>query len=202
MAKAAWCTVTPTSGNGNKTIAISATAHTGRAARSTTVTVQNQTGTKPSKAVTVNQAAKPLYITKISSSPASLPATGAVLNVTGKCNAKMMMIKEGYADAMDAHEFKANSVLQTDVDNDCCTPRFIITGDPGATVEYTFESKITVTRNTSAKSRTLDFYFEGYSTDTDSSTPVEFNLKVVQAGAASTLSTDKTSLSLAALFQP
>lgn len=196
MAKASWCTVVPASGHGIKTIAISATAHTGRTARSTTVTIQNQNGTKPSKAITVNQAEKALYITKVTSSPASLPSTGAILNVTGKCNAKMIMIREGWGDMMDAHEFKVNGVLQTDIDNDCTTPRFIITGDPGTAAEYTFESKITVTHNTSAKPRTLEFHFEGYSTDNETGAPVEFNLNVVQAGTASTLSTDKTSVSL------
>ena len=196
MAKASWCTVVPASGYGNKTIAISATAHTGRVARSTTVTVQNQNGTKPSKTITVNQVEKTLSITKVSSSPVSLPAEGAILNVTGKCNAKMIIIREGWGDQMDGHEFKVNGVLQTDVNNDSCTPRFVITGDPGAVEEYTFESKITVTHNTGARSRTLEFYFEGYSTDNETGTPVEFKLNVVQAGAVSILSTDKTSVSL------
>lgn len=196
MAKAAWCTVAPTTGNGNKSIAITATAHTGRTARSTIVTVQNQSGTKPSKAISVNQAEKTLYITTISSLPASLPASGAILTITGKSNAKIIRIIEACADAMDAHQFKVNGVLQTDTNGDSTFPLFNITGDPGASSEYTFEAKINISQNLSAKSRELEVELQGFSTDNESDTPALFNLNVVQAGVTSALSTDKTSVSL------
>ncbi|MCS2199995.1 BACON domain-containing protein [Bacteroides fragilis] len=46
MAKASWCNVSPMSGSENGTLTISAAAHAGREARSTTVTVTAKNGTK------------------------------------------------------------------------------------------------------------------------------------------------------------
>lgn len=198
MAKAAWCTVSPTTGENSKTINVTLPVYTGRTARNTTITVQNKNGTKPSATITANQTAAAIFVTKVSSSPASLAAENAVLTVTGKSNAKMIRILEGSNDAMTAHEFKVNGVLQTDVNGDATTPSFRITGDPGSSGEYTFESKITVYKNDGAKSRTLEFYFEGYNTDTETGTPVEFRLDVPQAGSASKLSVDKASLTFPA----
>ncbi|MCZ2572828.1 BACON domain-containing carbohydrate-binding protein, partial [Bacteroides fragilis] len=53
MAKASWCNVSPMSGSKNGTLTISAAAHAGREARSTTVTVTAKNGTKPSASIAV-----------------------------------------------------------------------------------------------------------------------------------------------------
>lgn len=47
MAKAAWLTVAPASGNGNATVQNTGTAHTGREQRETTVTGKITEGTIP-----------------------------------------------------------------------------------------------------------------------------------------------------------
>lgn len=47
MAKASWLTLDPSSGNGNGSIQNSATAHTGRTQRETTVTVTGVGASKP-----------------------------------------------------------------------------------------------------------------------------------------------------------
>ena len=198
MAKASWCTVAPASGNGNKTIVISATAHTGRTARSTTVAVQNQNGAKPSKTITVNQAAKALSMLKVSGpTPASIPATGAVLVVTGKSNAKSVVLSED-GDRMSAQEFKVNGVTQTDVRTDPTLPLFRIAGDPGAGTEYSFESKVTIPDNPYAKSRTIGITYVGYNNDNEEGNSESFDIQVTQAGAASSLSTNNSSVSLSA----
>lgn len=197
MAKAAWCTVAPTTGENNKPITITATAHTGRTIRSTTVTVQNKNGTKPSKSIAVTQAAKELFITKISGvTPDSIPSSGAVVAITGKSNAKTIAIIEGEADAMHKHEFKVNGVLQVDSNGDSTTPIFIIDGDPGASGEYTFDSKITVPENPFPWQRTLIFEFMGYLTNGNTENPVSFTASLTQAGIASTLAVNKDSVSL------
>lgn len=198
MAKASWCTVVPASGHGNRTIAISATAHTGRVARSTKVTIQNQSGTKPSKEITVNQAEKALFMLKVSGpTPASIPATGAVLVVTGKSNAKAVVLSED-SDQMSAQEFKVNSVVQTDVRTDPTLPLFRIAGDPGAVEEYSFESKVTIPDNPYAKSRTIGITYIGYNNDNEEGNSESFDIRVVQAGAVSALSTNNSSIPLSA----
>lgn len=196
MAKAAWCTVTPTTGTGNKSIAISAAVHTGRVARTTAVIVQNQSGAKPTKEIAVSQAGTTIYITKVSGpTPASIPAAGGVIVVTGKSNAKMINLFEN-SDWMSAHEFKANGVLQTDSNNDYTYPQFFIAGDPGASGEYTFESKVTIPANTDAESRQIGIMYEGCMENVNEVNPPTFTVTIPQAGATSALSIDKNSPSI------
>ena len=196
MAKASWCTVAPTSGTGSKAIAISATAHTGRVARSTTVTVQNQNGTKPSKEVTVNQAGAALFITKTAGpTPTSITAAGGVITVTGKSNAKMIVLFES-SDFMSVNELKVNGVAQTDSNNDPTYPHFIITGDVGAGSEYTFESKVTIPPNPDARARPVEICYKACLEDGNDQNTPSFLINLSQAAALSSLSIDKSSLSL------
>lgn len=195
MAKAAWCTVVPTSGNGNKTIAISATAHTGRAARSTTVTVQNQNGTKPSKTITVNQAAKALSF----SSPVetfNLQAAGGMVTIPGKGNVKSLFLNDDDA-LINVTECKINGVVQSSGTAKKGSYSIVLSADPGAASEYSFEIKMNVDANLSARARSINLCFYGYATDSASGTSASFEVEIMQQGATSTLSTDKTSLSLA-----
>lgn len=198
MAKAAWCTVNPMKGKGNASLDITAGAHTGRTARSTTVTVANQTGAKPSKSIAVSQAGKALFITKVTGpTPASLSAAGGVIVVTGKSNAKMINLVESL-DRVSAHEFKVNGIVQTDSNGDFTNPQFIIAGDPGATGEYTFESKVTIPPNIFAESLQIEIVYKGCITTIDEASAPTFTIALTQAGATSTISTDKASLSLVA----
>ena len=94
MAKAAWCTVAPMSGKENAPINITLPAHTGRLARNTTVTVTNKNGTKPSKAITVNQAGAAVTTTMDATKP-DVPKTGGTVVINGTSNSSKLSWRFG-----------------------------------------------------------------------------------------------------------
>lgn len=94
MAKASWCTVAPMSGSKNGSIAISASAHTGRAARTTNVTVTNANGTRPTAAIAVSQAGAAVVSTIDATKP-DIPKTGGTLTINGTSNSQKLRIFVG-----------------------------------------------------------------------------------------------------------
>ena len=89
MAKAAWCTVAPMTGKENAPINITLPAYTGRLARNTIATATNKNGTKPSKAITVNQAAAGNILTLDATKPDVATAGGSV-TVNGTSNSSKL----------------------------------------------------------------------------------------------------------------
>ena len=89
MAKASWCNVSPMSGSKNGTLTISAGVHTGRTARSTTVTVTAANGTKPSATIAVSQAGTGVSTTMDANKP-DLPSSGGVVNINGTSNSSKL----------------------------------------------------------------------------------------------------------------
>ncbi|UVS02945.1 BACON domain-containing protein [Bacteroides fragilis] len=87
MAKASWCNVSPMSGSKNGTLTISAAAHAGREARSTTVTVTAKNGTKPSASIAVSQAGVGVQLTMDTSKP-DLPRKEGLSLLTGTLTAR------------------------------------------------------------------------------------------------------------------
>ena len=91
MAKASWCNVSPMSGSENGTLTISAAAHAGREARSTTVTVTAKNGTKPSASIAVSQAGVGVQLTMDTSKP-DLPGEGGSVTINGNSNSPTLKI--------------------------------------------------------------------------------------------------------------
>lgn len=137
MSKASWVFVNPQSGNGNKTINVSGEVHTGRTARTTTLTIT--AADVADHYVTVNQAGKPEYVD--SQDTATAAKVGQTVTISGKSNSKKLTFSLGSGNlAIELPEnYTANSVS---------TPNGAeIVGDPGASSEYDFSIQFIVSAN-------------------------------------------------------
>lgn len=150
MAKPSWLTVNPASGSGDGTITNTGLEHTGRVLRTGTVTV-TATGVAGSKTYTVNQEPKPEFVETDNGSSMSVPKTGGAVKVTGKSNSKKLtfsLLGEKGGATLAASYSAAGKSTANGAE---------ISGDPGATAQYSFEVVITVPENTTIKAvdRTL-----------------------------------------------
>ena len=156
MAKAAWLTLDPASGSGNGVIQNTATVHTGRVVRTTTVTV---TGTGVAQPVTyaVNQKAKAEFASFNDGAEMSAPKTGGAVTVQGKSNsAKLTFAWVGTVEDVTIPEsYQANGAPATNAQ--------AIAGDPGATAEYDFSLQLNLPENETVEevSRVLKVTAEG-----------------------------------------
>lgn len=141
MAKPSWLTINPSSGNGNGTIQFSGTEHTGRVARTYVATVSN---TKTADcAVNVSQTAKAEFVTmQATASPAK---TGGDLTITGSSNSTKLTFswKQSPAPTLVLEIPASYTAGGTSTPNGTA-----ITGDPGATAQYSFSIKFTIPANT------------------------------------------------------
>lgn len=158
MAKANWLKVNPSSGSGDATVNVSSTApHTGRTARTTTLTWKAANVANIER--TVNQAGKPEYVDI--DDAASADKAGKVVTISGISNSKKLTFELGTGDLSITlpSTYIANSVSTSNGSN--------ISGDPGASAEYPFSISITVPENTStsAKSRQIIVTDEAGHTD-------------------------------------
>lgn len=155
MAKANWVKVNPSQGSGNATVNVSSTAeHTGRNARTTTLTwkaanVQNIVRN-------VSQAGKPEYVDIADA--ASADKAGKVVTISGVSNSAKLTFSLGTGDLTSItlpSTYTANSLSTQNGAN--------IAGDPGALAEYNFSITITVPENnsTTAKTRQIIVTDEG-----------------------------------------
>lgn len=149
MAKANWVKVNPSQGSGNATVNVSSTAeHTGRKARTTTLTWKAANVADIVR--NVSQAGKPEYVDIADA--ASADKSGKVVTISGVSNSAKLTFSLGNGDLTNISlpsTYTANSVSTTNGS--------AISGDPGATAEYTFSISITVPANPdiSAKSRQI-----------------------------------------------
>ena len=149
MAKANWVKVNPSQGSGNATVNVSSTAeHTGRKARTTTLTWKAANVADIVR--NVSQAGKPEYVDIADA--ASADKGGKVVTISGVSNSAKLTFSLGNGDLTNISlpsTYTANSVSTTN--------GAAISGDPGATAEYTFSIAITVPANSdiSAKSRQI-----------------------------------------------
>lgn len=149
MAKANWVKVTPSSGSGNATVNVSSTAeHTGRKARTTTLTWKAANVQDVPR--TVSQAGKPEYVDIADA--ASADKAGKVVTISGISNSAKLTFSFGTGDLTSItlpDTYMANSVSTSN--------GAAISGDPGALAEYNFSISITVPANneTSAKTRQI-----------------------------------------------
>ena len=144
MAKAAWLTVTPASGNGNATVQNTGTAHTGREQRETTVTGV-AVGVSPNKTYKVIQKGKTEFASFNDGAETTVSKTGGTLTITGKTNSsklnfelvdlKTRAVVEGGLELTLPSKYTAGGIETTN--------NVAITGDPG--VQQEFEFSITFT---------------------------------------------------------
>ena len=143
MAKSAWLTVYPMSGQGNATITNTGKVHTGREQRTTTVTGV-ATGVSPNKTYQVVQKAKPEFVSFDDGVETSVAKTGGTLTITGKSNSKALTFE--LLDLTDDSEtsgvVEGGLALTLPEKYDAGGAQTkngqAITGDPGASAEFTF----------------------------------------------------------------
>ena len=144
MAKAAWLTVNPASGNGNATVQNTGTVHTGRKQRETTVTGV-AVGVSPNKTYKVIQKGKPEFVSFTNGAETTVGKAGGTLTITGKTNSSKLnfelvdlktraVVKGGLKLTLPS-KYTAGGVETTN--------NVAITGDPGAQQEFEFSITFT-----------------------------------------------------------
>ena len=183
MAKASWLTVNPASGSGNGTISNSASAHTGRVARETTVTV-SATGVSD---VTYQVTQSPLAEFVAFDNGATMAAgkAGGTVTVTGTSNSSKLTFSWGdaTADVSIPSSYTANG---TATNNDTA-----ITGDPGASAQYAFSISFTFPANDTIASITRQLTVTPNSGSGDAA-----NISIVQAAGDPTLSVSPATITI------
>lgn len=144
MAKAAWLTVNPASGNGNATVQNTGTVHTGRKQRETTVTGV-AVGVSPNKTYKVIQKGKPEFVSFTNGAETTVGKAGGTLTITGKTNSsklnfelvdlKTRAVVEGGLKLTLPSKYTAGGVETTN--------NVAITNDPGAQQEFEFSITFT-----------------------------------------------------------
>lgn len=151
MAKAAWLTVNPASGNGNATVQNTGTAHTGREQRETTVTGV-AVGVSPNKTYKVIQKGKTEFASFNDGAETTVSKSGGTLTISGKTNSsklnfelvdlKTRAVVEGGLELTLPSKYTAGGQETTN--------NVAITGDPGTTQEFEFSITFTgIAPNTS-----------------------------------------------------
>ena len=144
MAKAAWLTVNPASGNGNATVQNIGTVHTGREQRETTVTGV-AVGVSPNKTYKVIQKGKSEFVSFTNGAETTVGKAGGTLTITGKTNSSKLnfelvdletrVVVEGGLKLTLPSKYTAGGVETTN--------NVAITGDPGAQQEFEFSITFT-----------------------------------------------------------
>lgn len=175
MAYDSWLTPTPLSGSGNGTITNTAQTHTGRAARTTIVTVSPSVG--DAKTYTVNQTAAPEFITVAET--ASVGATDTQYTVNGQSNTSKInwtVSAPGTLSPSVPSSYTANGSTAANNVN--------IPNDPGANSQFAFSGVISFTANPTISTRTGTITL----TAGAGSSGLIKNIVFTQAAGASTLS--------------
>ena len=160
MAKAAWLTVEPQSGQGNATVQNTGTMHTGRVQRTTTVTGV-ATGVTPNKTYDVIQKAKPEFVSFDNGAEITVGKSGGTLTIQGKSNSKTLTFEiVSLSDDPETSGVTEGALQLTlpdsyDAGGASTENGVAITGDPGATQEYAFSIEFTgIAANTTVNEKT------------------------------------------------
>lgn len=160
MAKANWVKVDPSKGSNNATVHVSSTSeHTGRLARTTTLTwkaagVQDVVRN-------VSQAGKPEYVDIDES--ASANKGGGTVTISGASNSKILTFSFGYDGGLSLTmppSYLANSVSTSN--------GVAIAGDPGQFAEYEFSIQFDVPSNPGTTSLSKEIVVTNEAGKTDS----------------------------------
>lgn len=147
----------PKTGTGNAQIKIkSVSPYTGRIDRNTQVS-GNIVGKFNAVTVTVLEKAADEFITP-DSSTINVSKNGETIHVTGKSNSKLLTFtwKTNFG-LVDVTSFKVNG-------STTATSGTAITGDPGATGQYTYDVTIVVRKNETIKPRLATLEIKGFGT--------------------------------------
>lgn len=144
MAKAAWLTVNPASGNGNATVQNTGTVHTGREQRETTVTGV-AVGVSPNKTYKVIQKGKPEFVSFTNGAETTVGKAGGTLTITGKTNSSKLNFElvDLEVRAVVAGGLKLTLPSKYTAGGVETTNNVAITGDPGAQQEFEFSITFT-----------------------------------------------------------
>lgn len=144
MAKSQWLNIDPASGNGNGTIRNTATVHTGRVARETTVTVSG-TGVAVPATYKAKQKPKEEFVTFTDGMEMSAPKGGGAVTVKGKSNSQSLTFSwvGAVEDVTLPENYTANGTPTANGAN--------IDGDPGASAEFDFSVPFTFPANDTVK---------------------------------------------------
>lgn len=147
MARPSWLTINPESGNGNGTIQFSGTEHTGRVARTYVTTVSNSKTADCT--INVSQTAKDEFVTM--QSTASPAKDGGELTITGSSNSTKLTFswKQSPSPTLVLEIPAKYTAGGAQTDNGAA-----ISGDPGATAQYSFNIKFTIPANTTIEALT------------------------------------------------
>lgn len=144
MAKAAWLTVNPASGNGNATVQNTGTVHTGREQRETTVTGV-AVGVFPNKTYKVIQKGKPEFVSFTNGAETTVGKAGGTLTITGKTNSSKLNFElvDLETRAVVAGGLKLTLPSKYTAGGVETTNNVAITDDPGAQQEFEFSITFT-----------------------------------------------------------
>lgn len=144
MAKAAWLTVNPASGNGNATVQNTGAVHTGREQRETTVTGV-AVGVSPNKTYKVIQKGKPEFVSFTNGAETTVGKAGGTLTITGKTNSSKLNFELVNLEtrAVVAGGLKLTLPSKYTAGGVETTNNVAITGDPGAQQEFEFSITFT-----------------------------------------------------------
>lgn len=144
MAKAAWLTVNPASGNGNATVQNTGTVHTGREQRETTVTGV-AVGVSPNKTYKVIQKGKSEFVSFTNGAETTVGKAGGTLTITGKTNSSKLNFELVNLEtrAVVAGGLKLTLPSKYTAGGVETTNNVAITGDPGAQQEFEFSITFT-----------------------------------------------------------
>lgn len=144
MAKAAWLTVKPASGNGNATVQNTGTVHTGREQRETTVTGV-AVGVSPNKTYKVIQKGKTEFASFNDGAETTVSKTGGTLTITGKTNSSKLNFELVDLKTREVVEGGLELALPSKyiAGGQETTNNVAITGDPGAQQEFEFSITFT-----------------------------------------------------------
>lgn len=144
MAKAAWLTVKPASGNGNETVQNIGTVHTGREQRETTVTGV-AVGVSPNKTYKVIQKGKLEFVSFTNGAETTVGKAGGTLTITGKTNSSKLNFELVDLETRGVVEggLKLTLPLKYTAGGVETTNNVAITGDPGAQQEFEFSITFT-----------------------------------------------------------
>lgn len=144
MAKAAWLTVKPVSGNGNATVQNTGTVHTGREQRETIVTGV-AVGVSPNKTYKVIQKGKPEFVSFTNGAETTVGKAGGTLTITGKTNSSKLNFELVNLEtrAVVVGGLKLTLPSKYTAGGVETTNNVAITGDPGAQQEFEFSITFT-----------------------------------------------------------
>ena len=182
MAKPAWLTTSPSTGSGNGTISNSASPHTGRVARTGTVTV---TGTGVATPATYSVSQSPLaeFASFDNGASMSAPKAGGTVTVTGKSNSSKLTFSWAgtVSDVTIPTSYTAGG--------NTATNGSAIAGDPGATAQFNFSISLTFPANATIEEITRSLIVTDNAGDTA-------QIAIVQAAGDATLSVSPTEITI------